>query len=87
MDLPLEDLAKVGNKFYLETLASELEPDHNGEYVVIEVESGDYYLDANLLEAITKAQEAHPNTLFHIVQVGGVSKAALHKVKNSAWLF
>lgn len=86
-NLSLDELAEKGNQFYLDKLASELEPKHNGEYVVIEVGSGDYYLDTDVMQAIKKAREAHPQTLFHIVQVGQVSRTARTKVTDNAWLF
>lgn len=84
----LDQLAEKGNQIYLEKLANKLEPTHNGEYVVIEVDSGDYYRDKDVLNAINKAQKKHPNKLFHIIQIGSISRvSSSKKVFDSAWLF
>jgi hypothetical protein len=62
-----------------EEIKEELEPDHIGKYVMIEVESGDYFLGESDREAYEKAKAKHPDKIFHFIRIG--HKAA-HKLKN-----
>jgi hypothetical protein len=43
---------------YVERLAAKLEPEHTGEIVAIEPESGDYFLGTNEIEAADNARTA-----------------------------
>jgi hypothetical protein len=63
-------LAEVGERLYEENLRSKLEPIHNGKIVVIDAESGDYFLGANLHEANAKARKKYPNKVFYAIKVG-----------------
>jgi hypothetical protein len=63
-------LAEVGERLYEEKLRSKLEPGHNGKIVVIDAESGDYFLGENLHEANEKARKKYPNKVFYGIKVG-----------------
>ena len=69
-----DDLLERGMKLYEERLRSELEPEHNGRVVVVEVESGDYFLGETAAEAYRKAKAKHPGAEFAFLRVG--AKAA-----------
>ena len=69
-----DDLLERGNRIYEERLKSLLEPDHNGEMLAVEVESGDYFLGQTATEAYRKAKAKHPGREFTFLRVG--SKAA-----------
>jgi hypothetical protein len=47
-----------------------LEPEHRGEAVLIEVDSGNYYLGRRLLDAWHMAKEEHPNGIFFGFRIG-----------------
>jgi len=47
-----------------------LEPEHKGEIVAIETESGDYFLGKTVVEAGEKAKQKHPHKIFYFVKVG-----------------
>ena len=64
-----ERLVARGQEIY-QRLKERLEPDHNGQIVAIEVESGDYFLDNSVVEAGKKAKEKHPDKLFYFAKVG-----------------
>ncbi len=53
-----------------------LEEGHRGEYLAIEVESGDYFLGADLAEALERAEKKHPNKEFFIIRVGELVTAS-----------
>ena len=69
-----EELTRKGEEIYFSRLQSELEPNDNGKYVVIEVNSGDYIVDRDVLGAVNQAQQKYPNTLFYIAAIGSVTK-------------
>ena len=70
--LSLEDISKLGEKFYTEKLKEKLEKESLGQYVVIDVEQGKYYVDSDRLVAVDKATKEFGNKLFYIVQIGNV---------------
>ncbi len=43
---------------------------HNDEYIVIDVESGDYTTDKNSLKARERMQLRHPNKVFYGARIG-----------------
>ena len=47
-------ISKLGRKFCDDSLKQILEPEHNGEFVSIEPESGQYFLGTTVVEAIKK---------------------------------
>ena len=51
-------------------IKNELERDHWGEFLVIEPDSGDYFLDKDLKEATRKFREKHPDKLLVQLRVG-----------------
>ena len=55
-----DDLLERGERIYEERLKSLLEPDHKGEIVAVEVESGEYFLGKREIEAYDKAVAKHP---------------------------
>jgi hypothetical protein len=63
-------LAEVGERLYAENLRSKLEPAHKGKIVVIDADSGDYFLGENLHEANEKARKKYPNKVFYAIKVG-----------------
>ena len=66
--LSLEDISRLGEKFYTEKLKEKLEKEHKGKYAVIDVEKGKYYIDADRLMAVEKAEKESRDTLFYIIQ-------------------
>jgi len=63
-------LAEVAERLYEEKLRNKLEQRHKGEIVVIDAESGDYFLGENLHEANEKARKKYPNNVFYAIKVG-----------------
>lgn len=52
-----DSLATQVEALYIQRIKAVVEPAHIGEYLAIEVESGDYFLGATLVEA-TSAHDA-----------------------------
>ena len=65
-----EAFARRAEEYYARNLRAKLEPGHKGEYLVLDVESGDYELDSDEMAAIDRARAKHPDRLFYILRVG-----------------
>ena len=68
--LDCEALAQRGQEYYDRVLRAEVEPEHKGEFLVLEVESGEYELDADEAAALNRAMERHPDHVFYVLRVG-----------------
>jgi hypothetical protein len=65
-----EALWRLGQDIYDRTLKAKLEPAHRGEFVVINVANGDYFVDPDEERAIHLAQTRYPDEVFYIGRVG-----------------
>jgi hypothetical protein len=62
--------AERGAWLYEQQLRALLEPAHNGKYIVIDVESGEYELDEDHLAASDRAAAKHPGAPLYATRVG-----------------
>ena len=53
-----------------EKIKDKLEPAHKGEFVAIEVDTGDYFVGKDLIEADRKAREKYPDAVFYLARIG-----------------
>lgn len=65
-----ESLATKGETLYTTRIKALVEPAHIGEYIAIDVESGDYFLGSTVVEAATKARRTYPQRCFHFIKIG-----------------
>ncbi len=85
-NLSLEEITKMGQKFYVEELKADLEQNHMGEYVVIDVAERKYEIDTDRLVAVEKARKEYGEKLFYIVQVGSDEISSVNYAeKEYAW--
>jgi len=63
-------VAILGKKYYDEHLKQILEPEHNGEFVTIDYESGQYFLGKTDVEAMKKGKANLPEKKLFLVRVG-----------------
>ncbi len=64
-------IAQRASQIYQDSLRSRLEPDHNGELLVLDVESGDYELDAVVASrAAEKLRRRRPQAVVFVMRVG-----------------
>jgi hypothetical protein len=66
----LDRLPDAGEEIYARKLKAKLEPKHIGKIVVIEVESGKYFVGNNMDEAMDKAEAKFPDKVFYIKRIG-----------------
>jgi len=67
---PKGQIAEIGSRYYDEKLAASLEPQHNGKFLVLDVDSGDYELDADRMAAHDRLEAKHPGKIFYATRVG-----------------
>jgi hypothetical protein len=65
-----DDLIERGQNTYRRTLASVLEPSHDGEFVAVEPDSGKYFLGNTASAALVAARTVMPDKLFYLTRVG-----------------
>ena len=69
--IPTEgSIAERGSRIYEERLREILEPQHNGKYVVIDVETGEYELDKDHLAVSDRAAAKRPGAPLFATRVG-----------------
>ncbi|MFQ6061960.1 MAG: hypothetical protein ACE5J9_02130 [Methanosarcinales archaeon] len=65
----VDDFASKGERIYL-SLKNKLEPTHKDEIVAIDVDTGEYFLGKNTIEAVKKGRKKYPNKVFYTVKIG-----------------
>jgi hypothetical protein len=65
----IRKISKKGQQIF-EALDPELSKTHRGQFVVIEVDSGDYFIGKTEMEANQKAREKHPGKVFFLGRIG-----------------
>lgn len=58
-----------GKKIY-DSLAPDIQNSYKGQYIVIEVDSGDYQIDPNPAKARVKMQKKYPDSIFYAARIG-----------------
>ena len=71
-----ENVLAKGKEIY-EKIKAKLEPDHNGEIVAIDVDSGEYFVGKTLLEANDKAREKYLNKQLYFARIGSDAAMAM----------
>jgi hypothetical protein len=66
----LDDFVRGAEMVYETRLQAILEPEHVGEFVAIEPQSGNYFLGQTLSEAMGAAHRLYPDRLAHAMRVG-----------------
>lgn len=72
-----DETMQIGEKLYLERIQSHVEPQYIGQYIAIDVVSGDYVVSENSVEATDKIHEVHPNAVVALMRVGYETAAAM----------
>ena len=65
-----EEIARLGDDLYERDIRPQVESDHHGEIVAIDVDSGDYAIAENVVTAWERLALQHPDGGFWFVRVG-----------------
>jgi hypothetical protein len=71
-----EEIARRGEEIYERDIRSKVEAEHGGQFLVIDIESGDYEIDRKALEAEHRLKARHPEGERYLLRIG--SPAAYH---------
>ena len=61
--LPKDETARLGTEIYQRDIRPLVEADHVGKLVAIDVESGNWAMDTELLDAVDSLRERYPNVV------------------------
>jgi hypothetical protein len=75
---PTEELDRLGWARY-EEVQENLEDCHRGDYMMVEVDSGDFFIGKTPDEALRQAEAVHPGKPFCLIRIG---YKAVHKLKR-----
>ena len=64
------EVSALGEAIYREKIRSRVEPHERGKFVVIDIETGDYELDANDATATKRLQKRRPEAVIYGLRVG-----------------
>ena len=65
-----EEIGRRGQDYYEQFLRDKLEPEHTGKFLALDVETGEYEMDADEMTAIDRARARMPDKIFYILRVG-----------------
>jgi ferredoxin len=65
-----EEVAARGRAIYEEQIRSRVEPEHEGEFVVIDVDTGEYEIGKDDVALMKRAAERHPVHSLYGMRVG-----------------
>jgi len=65
----IHQLSEEGKRIY-EELRETLEPEHKGEYLAIEVESGDYFIGETIEKVDRKVRKKYPDKVLYLIKIG-----------------
>jgi len=63
-------IAEAGEKIYAEKYRADFEARHMGQFVAIDVSTGQAFLGPTAEAALSGARQASPGGIFHLIRVG-----------------
>ena len=64
------EVAQRGEAIYERQIRARVEPEHLGQFVVIDIETGDYELDVDDLAATKRALAKRPDAVLYGLRIG-----------------
>jgi hypothetical protein len=64
------EVAARGQELYERAIRAQVEPAHDGEFLALDIETGDYEIDASELAAVRRARAKRPDARLYLVRVG-----------------
>ncbi|MDQ2730143.1 MAG: hypothetical protein M3Y56_00665 [Armatimonadota bacterium] len=64
------EIVARGEEIYARDLQAEVEQEHRGEFLVVDIETGRYELDADEVAALKRAVEQSPGPNHYIKRIG-----------------
>ena len=84
IDIHSEDVAIIGKSIYKKDLRPHMTDADKGKLVVIDVYSGDYEIDFDLIAAQLRLKRRQPDAFFYICRVGYRSTYRMTRIRRAA---
>ncbi len=65
-----EEIARLGEEIYQRDIRAKVEAEHEGEFLVVDVTTGEYTMADDDAEAFDLAEEKNPNAVLYLIRVG-----------------
>lgn len=65
-----EEIGRIGEDIYRRTIRSKVMPQHKGEFLVLDIVTGDYEVDKDDLQAHWRLRARRPDGVFYGLRVG-----------------
>ena len=65
-----EEIVRRGQALYDQQIRAQVETSHPGEFLVLDIETGDYETDRNELAGLKRAKAKNPDAALYILRVG-----------------
>ncbi len=72
-----EEISSRGRAIYEQNLRGKIEADNLDKFVIIDIETGDYEIDADDFSASDRAHRKHPNGAFYGMRIGRRSSGTI----------
>ena len=69
-DYTSEEICDKAEKIYSEKIKHLVEPEQNGRFIVVDIESGDYEIDEDDISAEDRLEERRPGYVGHLLKIG-----------------
>lgn len=68
--LPADEIARRWQALYESRIRPDVERDHFGKFLVLDIDSGEYEIDADHLAASDRAAAKHPDAPLYAIRIG-----------------
>jgi hypothetical protein len=65
-----DEIVERGQALYDQQIREKVEPQHNGKFLVLDIETGEYEVDMDSRAAFDRADAKRPGAPFYILRVG-----------------
>ncbi len=65
-----DEIVMRGQTLFEQHIRAKVEPGHHGKFLVVDIETGEYEIDANELNAVNRAKLKNTEAVLYIVRVG-----------------
>jgi hypothetical protein len=65
-----DEIVDRGQALYDQQIRQKVEPEHNGKFLVLDIETGDYEMDVDSRVAFDRADSKRPGAPFYFLRVG-----------------
>lgn len=65
-----DEIVRRGQALYEQRIRAEVDAAHNGKFLVVDIETGEYEIDVDELAALQRARRKNPDAALYILRVG-----------------